>query len=254
MEPLQELFQYGPVTPVLAFTLASIGAGLGLRCLVRAVQGSRSAQRRWLVIGAVAIGAGVWTMHLIAMLGFRVDGSPVRYDVMLTLSSLVVAIVLATVGVFTVAYSPSQLRGALLGGICIGIGIAGMNYVGIAAMRVHGTMTRDSGLLILSAAIAVGATIIALLITFGIQGARGAIAAAFVMAAGAGATEYLGIAAVHIEITQGTAVLPGASAVEFVFPLIVVFGSFLFLASAFVALSPVRQDRPVSGPALTARQ
>jgi hypothetical protein len=100
---------------------------------------------------------------------------------------------------------------------------------------------------ILSAAIAVGATIIALLITFGIQGARGAIAAAFVMAAGAGAAEYLGIAAVHIEITQGTAVLPGASAVEFVFPLIVVFGSFLFLASAFVALSPIRQDRPVGG-------
>ena len=115
-------------------------------------------------------------------------------------------------------------------------------------------MTRDSGLLILSAAIAVGATIIALLLTFGVPGARGAIAAALVMASGASAAEYLGIAAVHIEISPGTAVLPGASAVEFVFPLIVVFGSFLFLASAFVALSPVRQDRPVGGPALTARQ
>lgn len=254
MEPLQELFQYGAVTPVLAFTISAIGAGLGLRCLVRAVQGSKRTERRWLVIGAVAIGSGIWTMHLIALLGFRVDGSPVRYDVMLTLLSLAVAMVLAAIGVFAVAYSPSQLRGVTLGGICIGVGIAGTHYVGIAAMRVHGTMTRDTGLLILSVAIAVGATIIALLITFGLQGARGAVAAAFVMAAGAVAAEYLGIAAVQIKINQGTSVLPGASAVEFVFPLIVVCGSFLFLASAFVALSPVRQDRPMSGPALAARQ
>ncbi len=69
-----EYFQYGLLTPVLAFVMACVGGGLGVRCLVRAVGTRRMAKRGWLVTGAVAIGAGVWTMHLIAMLGFGVEG------------------------------------------------------------------------------------------------------------------------------------------------------------------------------------
>lgn len=254
MEQLQQFFQYGLLTPTLAFVIAAIGAGLGLRCLVRAIQGPRAARRGWLTIAVVAIGSGFWTMHLITMLGFGVDGSPVRYDVTLTLLSLVVVIGVSAVGVFTVAYSSAELRGLLLGGGCIGLGIAGMYYVGMSAMRMHGTMTHDLGLTIFAALVAVGGSVVALLVTFGMQGARGAVAAALLMAAGGSANEYLGIAAMHVDPTHGTSVVPGASAVEFVFPMIVVFGSFLFLASAFVALSPVKQDRLAAGPAVAARQ
>lgn len=256
MEHLQHFFQYGPITAIVAFVMACVGAGLGLRCVVRALETRGLNKNTWLVTGAVAIGSGIWTMHLVAILGFGVEGSPVRYDVTLTLMSLLVAIVVVLAGVFAVGYSRSRTRGAILGGIGTGTGIVGMHYVGMAAMEIHGTLSYELTPVILSAVVAVGAAIVALSVGFLVAGFRGTVMAALLMGAAASATEYTGIAALRIEITPGTSVLPGASAVEFVFPFIVVFGSFLFLSSAFVALSPIRAGRmaPATAAAVPGRE
>ena len=61
---------------------------------------------------------------------------------------------------------------------------------------------------------------------------------------------YTGMSAVSIQLSPGGAVLPGATATEFIFPLTVVLGSFLFLTSAFVALSPTAQQRRESESAV----
>nr|WP_246220976.1 MHYT domain-containing protein [Phytoactinopolyspora mesophila] len=248
---MHHFFQYGPITAVVAYVMACVGAGLGLRCIVRAFATTGLAKQRWLLIGALAIGSGIWTMHLVAILGFGVDGSPVRYDVSLTLLSLVVAILLVAAGVFALGYSSSRVRGAVLGGIGTGAGIVGMHYVGMSAMEIHGTLSYEIPTVVLSAAIAVGVAMAALAVAFLTDSFRGTVLAALLMGAAASATEYAGIAALRLDITPGTSVLPGASAVEFVFPFIVVFGSFLFLSSAFVALSPIRHE-PVAAATATA--
>jgi hypothetical protein len=49
---------------------------------------------------------------------------------------------------------------------------------------------------------------------------------------------YTGMYAVSVTLAPSSATLSGATATEFIFPLAVVLGSFLFLASAYVALSP----------------
>lgn len=139
MEHLHHFFQYGPVTAVVAYVMACVGAGLGLRCVVRAFETTGLAKHSWLVIGAVAIGAGIWTMHLIAILGFAVDGSPVRFDVTYTLLSLLAAVVIVLLAVFAIGYSKSRVRGAILGGIATGAAIVAMHYIGMAAMEIHGT-------------------------------------------------------------------------------------------------------------------
>jgi NO-binding membrane sensor protein with MHYT domain len=251
VEHLHHFFQYGPVTAVVAYIMACVGAGLGLRCIVRAFATTGLTKQRWLLIGAFAIGSGVWTMHLVAILGFGVEGSPVRYDIPLTLLSLLVAVVVVAVGVFTLGYSRSRVRGAVLGGIGTGAGIVGMHYVGMAAMEIHGTMSYEIPTVVISAAIAVGVSMVAFAVAFLTDSFRGTVLAALLMGAAASATEYAGIAALRLEITPGTSILPGASAVEFVFPFIVVFGSFLFLSSAFVALSPIKHE-PVAAAAAAA--
>lgn len=254
MENLPNFLQYGPLTAVLAFAMACVGAGLGLRCLIRASDVSGNLRRGWLATAAVAIGSGMWTMHLIAMLGFGVDGSPIRYDVSLTLLSLVIAVGIVGLGIFATGPARSRLYGPVLSGVAVGVGIAAMHYTGMAAMRIHGTMTYDPPLAVLTAVIALGASVVALLVAFRLPNVAGTVVASLILGMGASGAQYTGIAALRVEVTQGTSALPGASAVEFIFPLLVVFGSFLFLSSAFVALSPIKKDRRAAVAAVAARE
>ncbi|AYY15699.1 hypothetical protein EF847_20310 [Actinobacteria bacterium YIM 96077] len=233
--------------------MACVGAGLGLRCMVRAAEVTGAAKYSWLATSAVAVGSGIWIMHLIVILGFGLEGSPVRYDVPLTLLSLLAAILLVGVGLFAVGYSTSFVRGLLIGGVACGLGIAAMHYIGMAGMRFHGTMSHDATLVGVSIGIAIGAATLALWLSLHVRGFRGTVIAALVMGAAATVTEYTGIVAIQVAIVPGTSVLPGASAVEFLFPFIVIFGSFLFLSSAFVALSPFRHERDAAAPTSATR-
>ncbi|WP_129669007.1 MHYT domain-containing protein [Phytoactinopolyspora endophytica] len=228
------------MTAIVAFVMACVGAGLGFRCLVRALDSRGATAYRWLLTAAVAIGSGIWTMHLIAILGFGVDGTPVRFDIPLTLLSLLVAVVVVTAGVFAVGRDRSRTRGVVLGGILVGIGIAGMHIVGMFAAEIHGTLSYDPVPMVVSVVIAVGVATLALMVAFLTTSFRGTAFAALLMGFAATAAEYTGFIGLQLDVTPGTSVLPGASAEEFIFPFIVVFGSFLFLSSAFVALSPIR--------------
>jgi NO-binding membrane sensor protein with MHYT domain len=76
-----------------------------------------------------------------------------------------------------------------------------------------------------------------------VRGVAGTIVAALVMGVAVSAMHYTGMLALNVETATASSVLSGATAMEFIFPLIVVLGSFLFLSSAFVALSPTEQER-----------
>src|SRR5258708_12587126 len=78
---------FGWATPVLSYVMACVGAALGLRCTVRALVATGRSKRNWLMAGAVSIGAGIWTMHFIAMLGFAVTGTEIPDAVSLPLLS-----------------------------------------------------------------------------------------------------------------------------------------------------------------------
>jgi len=236
-------FQFGMLTPLLAYAMACVGSGLGLRCTVRAVEATGSQKRNWLMTGATAIGTGIWTMHFIAMLGFGVDGTPVRYHVGLTVLSLGVAIAVVSGAVILVGYSRLRLQALLLGGVGAGLGVAAMHYIGMWAMQVHGDVSYVTPLVGLSVVIAVVAAIAALWAAFAVRGAAGTVVAALVMGVAVTAMHYTAMAALRVDVQPASTVIPGATAMEFLFPLIVILGSFLFLSSAFVALSPTEQER-----------
>ncbi|QNE73350.1 hypothetical protein F0344_00775 [Streptomyces finlayi] len=134
---------FGWLTPALSYAMASIQAALGPRCTVRALDTSGRSRRNWLITAASAIGTGIWTMHFVAMLGFGVTGTDIRYDVPLTLFSLLVAMVMVGAGVFAVGYGRGRTRALLIGGLTTGLGVAGMHYIGMAALRLHGSIRYD---------------------------------------------------------------------------------------------------------------
>src|SRR6478609_5237688 len=153
---------FGWLTPVLSYAMAAIGAALGLRCTVRALGSRGRSRRNWLLTAASALGTGIWTMHFVAMLGFGVTGTDIRYDVPLTLLSLLIAMGVVGVGVFAVGYGRDSRRSLLVGGLTTGVGVASMHYMGMAALRLHGQVRYDPLLVALSVLIAVVAATAAL--------------------------------------------------------------------------------------------
>lgn len=245
---------FGWLTPVLSYVMASIGAALGLRCTVRALGATGRSRRNWLITAASAIGTGIWTMHFVAMLGFGVTGTEIRYDVPLTVLSLVVAVAVVGVGVFAVGYSRDRdrNRALALGGLTTGLGVASMHYLGMAALRLHGQVRYDPLLVGLSVAIAVVAATAALWAGLNIKSPAAVAVASLVMGGAVSSMHYTGMMAVSVKVAPSAAALSGATAMQFIFPLAVGLGSYLFLTSAFVALSPTtgsaRPPRRPSGP------
>ncbi|MEU8690374.1 MHYT domain-containing protein [Streptomyces sp. NPDC048665] len=240
---------FGWLTPVLSYLMACTGAALGLRCTVRALATTGRSRRNWLVTAASAIGTGIWTMHFVAMLGFRVSGTDIRYDVPLTILSLLVAMVVVCAGVFAVGYGRDRNRALLLSGLTTGLGVASMHYLGMAAVRLHGDVRYDPVLVGLSVLIAVVAATAALWAGLNITSPRAVTVASLVMGAAVSSMHYTGMFAVSVRVNPSGETLPGATAMQFIFPLAVGLGSYLFITSAFVALSPTADEREASASA-----
>ncbi|MCX4815275.1 hypothetical protein OG601_32240 [Streptomyces sp. NBC_01239] len=240
---------FGWLTPVLSYVMACMGAALGLRCTVRALGATGRSRRNWLITAASALGTGIWTMHFVAMLGFGVGGTDIRYDVPLTMLSLLVAMVVVCAGVFAVGYGRDRGRALVIGGLTTGLGVASMHYLGMAAMRLHGHVSYDPMLVGLSVLIAVVAATAALWAALNIKSPVAVAAASLVMGAAVSSMHYTGMLAVRVDVTPSGAVLPGATAMQFIFPLAVGLGSYLFLTSAFVALSPSTGEREATASA-----
>ncbi|MCZ9337518.1 hypothetical protein NGM37_06960, partial [Streptomyces sp. TRM76130] len=104
----------------------------------RSVLVDRSWRPGWLALGSAAIGSGIWTMHFIGMMGFRIEDTPIRYDMPMTFASLAVAIVMVGIGIFIVGYRGADGAALFTGGTITGLGIASMHYLGMAAIRLDG--------------------------------------------------------------------------------------------------------------------
>ena len=115
--------------------LASLAA-IGLFHRARVLQGRDRAA--WTLIAGAAAGSGVWATQFIAMLAFD-PGFPVAYDIVLTGLSLAVAIVVISVGLAWALYG-KRLWSAAMGGAVAGAGIACMHFIGMAGLRIPGTL------------------------------------------------------------------------------------------------------------------
>jgi len=156
---------------------------------------------------AIAMGAGgIWSMHFIAMAALDLPMS-VRYEVLLTVLSLIVAIG-ATCAGFTLSFLKGESRTRLLGaGILLGLGISGMHYIGMAAMRMPASILYDVRLVILSVAIGVTASTAALWLAVYPPRGLPPIAAALAMAVAVSGMHYTGMAAATFSTEPPTAAI-----------------------------------------------
>jgi len=234
-------FSYGLLTPGLAYSMSCLGAFLGLRCTTRARAYSGGSRARWLVLAAVSIGAsGIWVMHFIAMLGYTIPGETIRYNVPITILSMLIAVGVVCGGLFIVGFGPESTRRLLLAGVITGIGVASMHYTGMAALQVPDRMSYSPALLGLSVIIAIVASTAALWAALRLRGIWSTLGAALIMGVAVSGMHYTGMAAMHMFATPAAAglVTSGASAENFLLPLILGISILTFIVTATIALSP----------------
>ncbi len=146
---------------LLSYSVAVLAGWTALDLFQRIKGREGRDQAPWLATAALAMGGGVWAMHFIAMLGFD-PGSPVSYDPGLTLLSFVLAVA-GTAGAFFAASRQGLGVGRIpVAGTLMGLAIALMHYVGMAAMRATATVGWRPELVLSSVLIAVLASIAAL--------------------------------------------------------------------------------------------
>jgi NO-binding membrane sensor protein with MHYT domain len=242
-------FSYGLLNPLLGYAVSCLGAFLGLRCVIlaRAYQGASRA--RWLVLGAVCIGAvGIWAMHFIAMLGFTIPDGQVRYNVPLTIASMLLAVVVVGVGLFIVGWggagfgreSRESWSRLLAGGVIIGVGVAGMHYLGMAAMSMTGSISYNIPLVALSVLIAIVAGTAALWIGTWVRGVAATIGAALVMGMAVSGMHYTGMAALKVTGSMASMSMTvfGATAGSFLIPLLVAISLLSFGLTLALSMTP----------------
>jgi NO-binding membrane sensor protein with MHYT domain len=238
-------FSYGALNPVLAYVASCFGCFLGLRCTTRARASQGRARASWLVIAALAIGImGIWVMHFIAMLGFTIPGQSIRYNVPVTVLSMLIAVAVVGAGLFIVGYSKGGAGPLLLGGVAIGVGVASMHYIGMAAIRAQDKLTYSPVLFAVSVVIAVIAGTAALWAALRLESAWSAFIASMIMGVAVSGMHYTGMVALRVHATVGPAVAApaSASAAAFLLPLILGISCTGFIFSAVIALSPTSAE------------
>lgn len=173
--------------------------------LASRMDGSNGVARKGLLAGAaVTMGGGIWSMHFVGMLAVRLPIS-VSYDLLLTLISALTSILVTGIALVVASLEPLTRPRLAAGGLLMGSGIAGMHYIGMAAMRADATMAYDAALVSVSVAIAVVASGVALWLAYNLRGVPLRMLAASVMGAAISGMHYTGMAAVSLTAAPGAA-------------------------------------------------
>ena len=243
-------FSYGLVTPLVAYLMACLGGALGLRCTTRSMLVSRSWRPGWLALGSAAIGSGIWTMHFVAMMGFKVRQAPIHYDRAITFASLGVAIVMVGIGVFIVGYRGARGTALMTGGAITGLGIASMHYLGMAGMRLNGQLQYNTLTVAASVVIAVVAATAALWAAGQVRGFLWSVGASLVMGLAVTGMHYTGMAALSVHVHNTSAPVAGDSPTSLLAPMMIGPLAFLLLAGVVVMFDPLMvMGKPVWSPA-----
>ncbi|WP_313274012.1 EAL domain-containing protein [Stenotrophomonas sp.] len=163
---------YAPSLVLISLLVAVMASFTALDMAARVTTApSRRQTALWLAGGGCAMGLGIWSMHFIGMLAFRLP-IPLGYDIAITGTSLLAAIASSVFALWLVSLPTLPHTRLALGALLMGIGIASMHYLGMAAMRMQPGIVYDPAWFVASVLIAVAASWTALFVAFRLRGSQ----------------------------------------------------------------------------------
>ncbi|GJG85886.1 hypothetical protein tb265_10670 [Gemmatimonadetes bacterium T265] len=214
---------YSPPLVLASFLIAALASYTALDFAARVAAASRASRGWWLAGGALALGLGIWGMHFVGMLavGWQTAGGmsvAAAYDVGRVILSIVVAVAASAFALWVAARAEVGRRALGAAALVMGLGIAGMHYIGMASMRMPGATDAMPGLVyrpalvVLAYAIAAGASLAALWLARRAYRERGSfvvrlVLPAAVMGIAIAGMHYVGMASASLRPTLSPAAL-----------------------------------------------
>jgi NO-binding membrane sensor protein with MHYT domain len=200
-------FTYDAALVTLSIAVATLGAftGLVMTTGIRRIRGMEAALR--IGLGSIAIGGGIWAMHFIAMLAMIL---PVEldHDLVLTAFSALIAMAFTAIAFVIVRRNAFGKWSIPVSAVFLGLGIGGMHYIGMFAIRGDAAVTFSWLGVTISILIAVQASAVALWFAFRERGLLDTLLGAIALG--------LAIASMHFTAMEATHFLPVAASDPFV--------------------------------------
>jgi diguanylate cyclase (GGDEF)-like protein len=156
---------YSPTLVIISLCVAILASYTALDLTGRIATAKGLAVHLWTAGGAIAMGIGIWSMHFIGMLAFKLP-IDLGYDGAITLLSLLIGVLSSGFALWLVSQPQLPAWQLAFGALVMGAGISAMHYTGMAAMRMQPGIDYDPTLFGASLLIAVGASGAALWIAF----------------------------------------------------------------------------------------
>ena len=185
---------------LLSVAVAVFVSYTALSLSARVARANGASSRIWATGGAIAMGCGIWSMHFIGMLAFRLP-IPLSYDIGITVASLMIAIAVSGLALAIASRPEVNFARLAAGAVAMGIGISAMHYCGMTAIQIAPMIRYEPVLLAASVAVAIAASFVALWLFVYLRSGRSVqmaiarIGAAFVMGLAISGTHYTGMAA-----------------------------------------------------------
>ena len=144
-----------------SFFIASFASYVALDLARRVRTPDRGVARTWWACGSVAMGTGIWCMHFVGMLAFKLPIA-LGYGAAMTLGSWLAAVAVSAVALGIASQPHLPWRRLALGAGAMGLGICAMHYVGMAALDMAPGIVWNRPLVAVSAVVAVVASAVAL--------------------------------------------------------------------------------------------
>ncbi|MFC4161154.1 putative bifunctional diguanylate cyclase/phosphodiesterase [Chitinimonas lacunae] len=197
--------RYDPLLVALSLLVAVLASYTAFDLTSRVVSTRGIAARIWLWTGAIAMGVGIWSMHFLGMLALQLPG-PFGYDPALTFASLLIAIAASGFGLARITRATLPLHRLAAGGLLLGLGIAAMQYVGMAALLRYPAVAWQPVAVLASLALGVTVSAVALWLAFQLRTNRPGVRRSRLIAAAAmglaiAGTHYTRMMAVDFPLT-----------------------------------------------------
>ena len=220
-ETITEIFQYNdynlfvisshnPWLVMLSISIAILASYMGFQVASQASSTSTIRKHISLLIGSIALGGGVWSMHFIGMLALELC-TKVSYQVELTAVSILPAIAASWIALNLITREQLKLQQLIIGGVLVGAGIGTMHYAGMAAMEMAPLLRYNLAMFGLSILVAVSLAILSLWISFGLNHNKASMLSdnlkmaisSCVMGAAISGMHYTGMAAARFVLPPG---------------------------------------------------
>lgn len=198
------LHDYNPWLVAVSVLIAVVDSYVSFSVIGRVARTRGGVRLLWLVMGAMAMGLGVWAMHFIAMMAVRAP-APLGFAVRPTLLALLPMMVAAAVVLLLVSRQRVGLVRRVVGGLVLGCGIVVTHMLGMDALHMEPPPVWRGGLGTLAVIVALAGSMLAMWLGSRVarerrraRRVRRRVLASLAMGSTIAVSHYIGVAALQL--------------------------------------------------------